>query len=194
MAASEVEEVQGHRSNPSPTTSWKSPGYEIQDSYPVTCVSRHEAIAFAQWLSQKEGKHYRLPTEAEWEYACRAGTQSTYNLGDTEEDLDAAGWYIGNSGDTPHPVGLKKPNRWGLQDMHGNVGEWCMDIFGPFSEAEVTDPQGSSPDRLVTPLYVIRGGGYDFSAKNCRSAGRRFWAGASSSYPNWGFRIVLDVN
>jgi len=95
----------------------------------VVFVSWHEAARFCQWLSDKEGLPYRLPTEAEWEYACRAGTSTAYSFGDDPELLDQHAWYFGNSNESYADIGKKKPNPWGLYDMHGNVSEWCLDVY-----------------------------------------------------------------
>ena len=102
------------------------------DDLPVENVAWIDALAFCQKLSEKEQKRYRLPTEAEWEYACRAGTTTAFYSGDTEVELSAAGRYSGNSGGQTHPVGQKKPNAWGLFDMHGNVMQWCSDLYSDY--------------------------------------------------------------
>src|SRR5205823_6477487 len=103
-------------------------------------------------------KSFRLPTEAEWEYACRAGTKAKYNLGDNDGALKQAGWYDANSNLATHPVGLKKPNAWGLYDMHGNVQQRCQDWYGEdyYASSPAEDPQG--PAKGVE--HVIRGGFY----------------------------------
>ena len=121
-----------------------------------------------------------MPTEAEWEYAARAGT-----LGDRYGNLDAIAWYDGNSGDSPHPVGRKAPNAWGLHDMLGNVHEWVADWDGDYPGGSVTDPRGSASGSS----RVVRGGGWDSGAVMCRASDRR--AGSPSGRASWtGFRLL----
>ncbi|MCH2131501.1 MAG: SUMF1/EgtB/PvdO family nonheme iron enzyme, partial [Pirellulaceae bacterium] len=119
---------------------------------PVERVSWNDAVEFCRQLSEQEGVEYRLPTEAEWEYACRAGTTTAYSFGDDASQLGKYAWFKGNSDDTTYPVGKKLPNGWGLYDMHGNVWEWCQDARG-----------GSR---------VLRGGAFDIQAGNVRAADR----------------------
>ena len=95
---------------------------------PVICITHHSAMEYCRWLSAKTGKTYRLPTEAEWEYACRAGTKTAYSFGDDPSKLGDYAWYVENA-EKPQPIGKKKPNPWGLYDMHGNVSEWCLDQY-----------------------------------------------------------------
>ena len=123
---------------------------------PVDSASWNEAVEFCRKLSEKTGKTVRLPTEAEWEYACRAGTKTRFSFGDSEGALGDYAWYMGNSGNKTQPVGRKKPNPWGLYDMHGNVMEWCADMYGNYSSEASTDPQapGSGGRR------VFRGGSW----------------------------------
>jgi formylglycine-generating enzyme required for sulfatase activity len=139
-------------------------------SDPVEMVSWDDAVEFCTKLSAKEGKTYRLPTEAEWEYACRAGTTTVYSFGDDESQLGEYAWYGANSRQETHPVGEKKPNAWGLNDMHGNVSEWCADWYDGdyYKDASTDDPSGP-----VTGSYrVFRGGDWWFGAGRCRAAGR----------------------
>jgi formylglycine-generating enzyme required for sulfatase activity len=138
------------------------------DYLPVERVNWGNAVAFCRELSQKTGSEFRLPTEAEWEYACRAGTTTKYHTGNSKSDLARADWYGGNSGKKTHPVGQKTPNAWGLYDMHGNVWEWCADWYGNYSSGSATNPMGpsSGSDR------VARGGSWISDASICRSAFR----------------------
>src|SRR5262249_46078102 len=112
-----------------PQAGWQRPGFEQADDHPVVCVSWNDARAFCEWLSQKEGKKYTLPTEAQWEYCCRAGSQTKFGFGDDDEELTEHAWFILNSGMRSHPVGEKKPNAWGLYDLHGNAWEWTGDWY-----------------------------------------------------------------
>ncbi|MDO4858214.1 MAG: formylglycine-generating enzyme family protein [Thermoguttaceae bacterium] len=134
-------------------------------NYPMYYVNWYDCQNFCKKLSEKLGQHVQLPTEAQWEYACRAGTTGAY-----AGTLDEMGWYVDNSGWTTHPAGQKQPNPWGLYDMHGNVWEWCSDWYKKnyYSKSPASDPTG--PDS--GSLGVCRGGGWDDYAGNCRSAFR----------------------
>ena len=150
------------------TTPWNSEKFVKEgDDYPATNVGWEDAVEFCRKLSEKEGVEYRLPTEAEWEYACRAGTTTAYSFGDDESQLGEYAWIEENTVDVgekyAHIVGQKKPNPWGLYDMHGNVFEWCQDWYGEYPSGAVTDPDwaslGRSPCvawRLVRPSIVVR--------------------------------------
>ena len=133
----------------------------------------YDAVEFCRKLSdlpaEKSAGHvYRLPTEAEWKYACRAGTTTKYSFGDRASELGDYAWYRDNSGKTTHPVGGKKPNPWGLYDMHGNVWEWCQDWYGDYPSGAVTDPTGpASGDRRV-----LHGGSFFLRTSDVRSAYR----------------------
>ncbi|MDA0661058.1 MAG: formylglycine-generating enzyme family protein [Planctomycetota bacterium] len=172
----------------------KEPG-----DYPATCVSFDDAVSFCWNLSGKEGREYRLPTEAEWEYACRAGTTTAYSFGDSRDDLTKYAWFDGNTQrDTrAERVGAKLPNPWGLYDMHGNVYEWCQDWHGDYPSVAVTDPQGA-PEGL---FRVLRGGGWTCGAAWSRAAyrygnvptfhGSKYY-GDSTYVSNTGFRLALS--
>jgi formylglycine-generating enzyme required for sulfatase activity len=144
---------------------------------PVLCITHHAAMEYCRWLSARTGKLYRLPTEAEWEWACRAGTKTAYSFGDAPGQLDEYGWYEKNSDEQAKKVGKKKPNPWGLHDMHGNVAEWCIDhykkdYYGTFS----LDKPTLQPVNLPTAnrySYVARGGSWLDPPEVCRSAARR---------------------
>ena len=140
---------------------------------PVENVSWDDAVKFCKKLSalpeeKKAGRVYRLPTEAEWEYACRAGSKTAYSFDDEEGLLPEYGWFSRNSSRRTHTVGLLEPNAWGLHDMHGNVWEWCSDWYEEYPKGAVSDPTG----RKEGSHRVLRGGCWDYVAANCRSAGR----------------------
>ena len=143
--------------------------------YPAICMTQHSARVFCQWLSAKTGRYYRLPTEAEWEYACRAGTTTAYSFGDDPAQLGEYAWYLNNSEEKYQKVGLKKPNPWGLYDMHGNVAEWCLDQHTTDFYAKCKE-QGVVKDPLAIPLReykrVVRGGSWDDGIRRTRSAAR----------------------
>ncbi len=141
--------------------------------FPAICMTQHAARIYCKWLSAKTGRYYRLPTEAEWEYACRAGTTTTYSFGDDANELGEYAWFDANAGDGYHKVGEKKPNPWGLHDMHGNVAEWVLDQY--VSEGYPVDVLKTiNPLLIPRTLYprTVRGGGWDKSAGECRSAVR----------------------
>jgi formylglycine-generating enzyme required for sulfatase activity len=148
-----------------------------REGHPVLAITHHAAMEFCRWLSKKTGKIYRLPTEAEWEYACRAGTKTAYYFGDDLKDLGDHAWFATNSMETVHKIGTKKPNPWGLYDMYGNVAEWCLDHYKPDDYAKY--PAGQlvfRPVRKPTEFrysHVLRGGGWPDEAARCRSAARR---------------------
>ena len=158
-------------------------GYE---DHPVIKVSWYGATAMAQWLAQKESLDYRLPTEAEWEYAARAGSKTAFANGEISEtgcgldaNLDEMGWYCGNANSSTHPVAQKLANAWGLFDMHGNVYEWCSDWYIEYPDNPVIDPTGPGSGSY----RVNRGGSWINNARNCRSAYRfRFTPGLRDYY------------
>jgi len=136
-------------------------------------------------LSQITGKTYRLPTEAEWEYACRAGTTTRYYFGDDANQLGDYAWYDGNSQKTTHPVGQKKPNAWGLYDMSGNVWEWCEDNWHDSYKNAPSD--GSAWLTNDNNYHILRGGSWYYYPRDCRSAYRDL---SGSPYFSLGFRVV----
>jgi formylglycine-generating enzyme required for sulfatase activity len=156
---------------------------------PVECVSWDDICGnesgtggFLGELNKRvpEGGRFHLPTEAQWEYACRAGTTGPY-----DGDLDEIAWYRKNSDERTHPVGQKKPNAWGLHDMLGNVWEWCSDWYGYYDMSEVTDPTGRTSGRF----RVIRGGCWNDHAYNCSVALRGYYNPTNSDY-EIGFRLA----
>jgi len=132
---------------------------DLSDNAPIIGVSWHDAVAYAKWLSKKTDKNYRLPTEAEWEYACRAGTTTKWSFGDDESKLKEYAWYRNNSDGKTHPVGEKKPNPWGFYDMHGNVREWCEDLYDDDKKYKVLRG-GSSSDYANYTRSANRDGSY----------------------------------
>jgi formylglycine-generating enzyme required for sulfatase activity/serine/threonine protein kinase len=163
---------------------WAKVSWQQTDDHPVVNMSWNDGKAFCDWLAKKEGRKYRLPTEAEWEYACRAGTVTAFSFGDNESDLVEYGWFGLNSRYQAQPVGQKKPNPWGLCDMHGNVWELCEDWCGAYTESPVEDPKGPWLGRL----RVGRSGDFAFGATPCRSYFRGGNEPGSRLY-NSGFRI-----
>jgi formylglycine-generating enzyme required for sulfatase activity len=146
-----------------------------RDGYPAICMTQHSANKYCHWLSSKTGHFYRLPTEAEWEYACRAGTRTAYSFGDDASKLGDYAWFEENGDFKYQKVGRRKPNPWGLYDMHGNVWEWCLDEYVSdlatlFEKAGVEDPWC----KATAPYpHAVRGGSYDDPPDRLRSAARR---------------------
>ncbi len=160
--------------------------------YPVEQVSWEDAVKFCERLSElpeekKAGRVYRLPTEAEWEYACRAGSKTAFTFGNNPSGLGAYAWFNGNSDGQTHPVGEKKANAWGLYDMHGNVWEWCSDWYGPDAKSAVVDPVGPRGGAF----RVLRGGGWYHGAAFCRSANRHGYFPGIRDQSD-GFRVALS--
>ena len=145
-----------------------------KDGYPAISMTQHAANKYCQWLSAKTGQFYRLPTEAEWEYACRAGTTTPYFFGDDASKLPEYGWFEQNSDFKYQKVGKKKPNPWGLHDMCGNVVEWVLDQYDPEyykqGSGDIVEPW----NKATKPYpHAVRGGSWDDEATLCRSAARR---------------------
>jgi len=166
------------------------------DDQPVLFVSWHDADAFCRWLSARAKRNVRLPTEAEWEYACRAGTTTRFHTGDAARmkdsaDLGKAGWYGANARGRTRPVGRKAPNAFGLHDMHGNAWEWCADCYGAdyYKASPAADPRGPNDGRAK----VLRGGSYRFwTTYYCRSAAR-YACRPDARECVTGFRVVVET-
>jgi formylglycine-generating enzyme required for sulfatase activity len=161
---------------------------------PVDNVSWDDCQEFLKKLNAlgKERGQFRLPTEAEWEYACRAGTRTRFCSGDDEGTLGEYGWYDANSGNTTHLVGAKQPNAWGLYDCHGNVWEWCGDWYDEYSHGRMPKADPSGPPK--GDGRVFRGGSWNDHAGDCRSAYRDNYYSLSLGrrYVNFGFRLAVS--
>ena len=195
MGAYEVTNAQYERFDPEHRKLRGKLGFSKQDDEAVVFVSWRDAMRFCEWLSEEEGLPYRLPTEAEWEYACRAGTTTHFHTGDTLPETfhknAKRSWFPDSERDredevVPLTVGQTPPNAWGLQDMHGNVEEWCYDWYGPYEAGEQVDPIG----RAEGDFRVTRGGSHSTEVYYLRSACRM---GALPEDCSWliGFRVVM---
>ncbi len=166
-----------------------------EDNSAVTHVNWEDARAFCKKVSEQLGETYRLPTEAEWEFGCRAGTVTRYSFGDTEASLGEHAWFGGLEFEGnarrerySHEVGKRKPNAFGLYDVHGNVWEWCEDAY------DVKLPGGADPLRTgKTSVRVFRGGSWTRSVSNSRTASRDWYAQSPRSF-DIGFRIACDLS
>ena len=165
---------------------WKSLIGRDHAAYPVERVSWNEAQEFLTKLNERDAeREYVLPTEAQWEYACRAGSGAIYHFGDDAAQLHDYAWYGDNSGGKTRPVGQKQPNAWGLYDMHGNVWEWCQDRYGPYADEAATDPKGPE----TGAVRIIRGGSWADAAQDARSAHRNRYL-PEYRFGDLGFRCV----
>jgi formylglycine-generating enzyme required for sulfatase activity len=203
-------EVMDALSRPTPPYMDETFGFG-HDRYPVVSVTHHAAMTYCRWLSRQTGRTYRLPTEAEWEWACRAGTRTAYFFGDDPARLDEYAWYAENSEEATHPVGSRRANPWGLHDMLGNVAEWCLDSYDKGAYAgRPADKPALGPLRPPTAdrfPNVVRGGWWDDKAPALRCAARvasdRAWNKRDPARPPsiwWltdgegvGFRVVRPV-
>jgi formylglycine-generating enzyme required for sulfatase activity len=160
---------------------WRNPGFTQTPRHPVVGVTWNDALSFCEWLSEQEGKTYRLPTEAEWEYSCRAGAQTRFSSGNDEASLKKVAHYVGSR---PQTV---QPNAFALYDMHGNVWEWCQDWYDKdyYRNSPKLDPQGP----VTGTFRVMRGGSYYNEARHCRAAYRDCHP-ASRRTNAVGFRVV----
>jgi formylglycine-generating enzyme required for sulfatase activity len=163
------------------------------DGLPAVTMTPFAARQYTKWLSGLTGRFYRLPAESEWEYACRAGSGGAWTVGDDPATLHEVAWFADNSTESPHPVGEKRPNAWGLHDMHGNVAEWVVDelVSDGYTRRAALPQPVSAADAIEWPqrLYprVLRGGAYYDAAARCRSAARRGSrdAGGTRENPDW---------
>jgi formylglycine-generating enzyme required for sulfatase activity len=192
---------------PTPVYGDMTMGYSLQ--HPAIGLTWHNAQTFCRWLSQKTGRQYRLPTEAEWEYAARTGSRSVFGIGDSEEVLQEHAWYAENADMEPHEVATRKPTAWGLYDMLGNVREWVADFYSPTAYQKAVEagdnvnPRGPKEGRV----HVARGGFYDSEADELRAAARGYeedwWRMNDPQIPKsrgWlpqidsiGFRVACEV-
>jgi len=204
--ASDGDELVDAVSSPTPPYVEMSFGMGIK-GFPAISMTQHAASKYAQWLSAKTGRYYRLPTEAEWEYACRAGSSAAYSFGTDAAELANYAWYADNAQETYHEIAKKEPNAWGLHDMHGNVWEWTLDQYAPMYE--------TAGEVRVNPLVkavelfprVVRGGSWADDAPRLRCGAREasdeFWKMQDPQLPQsiwyhtdaqWvGFRLVRPV-
>jgi hypothetical protein len=159
------------------------------DQQPVVCVDAADAKAFCRWAAQQTGRPIRLPTEAEWEYACRAGSTNAYGFGDDRRQWGDYAWIAANSGGHTQPVGLKKPNAWGLHDMHGNVAEWVHDFYTYYPGGPQTDPKGPAQSKS----HAWRECSWSSQPFECRCATRDY---SEPTYKSaaLGLRVACDVN
>ncbi len=170
-----------------PTPPYSDPTFDFgREGHPAISLTHHAAMEYTRWLSAKTGREYRLPTEAEWEYACRAGSDSAFYYGGDPKQLGDYAWFLDNSDARPHEGGKKKPNAWGLYDMLGNLGEWVLDeydkdFYRSLKPGELLVEPVMLPTKKKYP-NVVRGGSWDDDAKRVRCAARQ------ASNPDWNFQ------
>jgi len=175
----------------------KAPKWGWHDNHPIVNITYDDAQSYCNWLSQQYGGGWRLPTEAEWEYAAGGGHTDGHNLYSGGEDMESVGWYSKNSGKQTHPVGLKHPNVLGLYDMSGNVFEWCSDWYGEkyYAESPEENPAGVAYEQAMVSgsffarCRVMRGGSWHQDTAAARVTARGYYLPARKWY-NIGFRVV----
>lgn len=194
-----------------PSPPYEDPAHGMgMNGFPAVSLTQWAALQYAQWLSRKTGRFYRLPTEAEWEFACRAGSSSAFSFGDDPDSLDAYAWHFGNSGEVFHKVGTRRPNDWGIHDMHGNVSEWTLDQYEAGFYGSLDADTAHGPWVMPASLHprTVRGGAYDDDPEDLRCANRlksnlnwkrrdpqipkSFWWNTDS--PFVGFRLVSPAD
>ncbi|MBN1806567.1 MAG: SUMF1/EgtB/PvdO family nonheme iron enzyme [Sedimentisphaerales bacterium] len=192
---------------PTPVYGDMTMGYD--ETHPAIGMTWHNAMTFCKWLSKKTGKKYRLPTEAEWEYACRAGGTSAFSYGDDPKKLSDFAWFADTADNETNPIGKKKPNAWGLYDMSGNVREWVYDFYSSsaYEENAKKSPAVNPKGPKTGKIHVARGGDYSCSADELRCAARMFeqdwWRSGDPQIPKskwWlpemdiiGFRVACSI-
>ncbi len=167
---------------------WRNPGFPQTDDHPAVILTVQDVKAFCRWLSTRAGRDIGLPTEAQWEYACRAGTSTARYL----EPVDAVAWHRGNSDGQTHPVGQKKPNAWGLHDLYGPVWQWCGDWYASYPAGSAVDPMQTNSNLSDKPRQVLRGGSFLSDVSHSRSA-ERYRNDVRSRNADNGFRVVASV-
>jgi formylglycine-generating enzyme required for sulfatase activity len=192
---------------PTPVYGDMTMGYE--NKHPAMGMTWHNAMTFCRWLSKNTGKEYRLPTEAEWEYACRAGADNVFGVTSDPEQLKEFAWYDATADSETNAIGKKKPNAWGLYDMSGNVREWVYDFYNPdaYKQAAANAPAVNPKGPESGQVHVARGGDYNSPAEELRCAARAFeekwWRSGDPQIPKsmwWlpemdiiGFRVACSV-
>jgi formylglycine-generating enzyme required for sulfatase activity len=180
------------------TGTWQEPGFPASDETPMTHVSRADAEAFVEWLGRADGKKYRLPTEAEWRWACRSGAATRWPFGDDPKDLGYYARYQNNTRGFPERVGVLRPNAWGLYDMLGNVREWVTDGIAPYPEGRFTDPTVPAKNGMYMlcggdfngmTRYTERQPGYGSATCDCSTATARYWYLCTKT---GGFRVCRE--